>query len=57
MDASLVNIDVRTLLQIAQPKKRQNHERNIQKKFISDLPILLFSRYENGTTGIFLDPV
>jgi hypothetical protein len=30
--ASLVNIDVGTLLQIAQQKNRQNHEKNIQKK-------------------------
>jgi hypothetical protein len=41
--ASLVNIDVGTLLQIAQAKNRQNHEKNIQKKyFISDLPTLFF---------------
>jgi hypothetical protein len=26
----------------------------MQKKFISDLPTLIFSRYETGTTGIFL---
>jgi hypothetical protein len=25
-----------------------------KKKFISDLPTLIFSRYETGTTGIFL---
>ena len=30
-----------------------NREKNIQKKFISDLPTLIFSRYETGTTGIF----
>jgi hypothetical protein len=30
--ASLVNIDVGTLLQIAHKKTRQNHEKNIQKK-------------------------
>jgi hypothetical protein len=28
-------------------------EKNIQKKIISDLPTLIFSRYETGTTGIF----
>jgi hypothetical protein len=54
--ASLVNIDVGTLLQIAQQKKCQNHEKNIQKKIISDLPTLIFSRYETGTTGIFFTP-
>jgi hypothetical protein len=32
----------------------KNHEKNIQKKIISDLPTLIFSRYETGTTGIFL---
>jgi hypothetical protein len=25
----------------------------MKKKFISDLPTLIFSRYETGTTGIF----
>ena len=30
------------------------HEKNIQKKIISDLPTLIFSRYETGTTGFFL---
>ena len=29
---------------------------NIQKKIISDLPTLIFSRYETGTTGIFFKP-
>jgi hypothetical protein len=51
--ASLVNIDVGTLLKIAQQKTAKNHEKNIQKKFISDLPTLIFSWYETGTTGIF----
>jgi hypothetical protein len=37
-------IDVGTLLQIAQQKTA----------IISDLPTLIFSRYETGTTGIFL---
>jgi hypothetical protein len=32
----------------------KNHEKNIQKKIISDLPTLIFLRYETGTTGIFL---
>jgi hypothetical protein len=32
-------------------KNRQNHE-----NFISDLPTLIFSQYETGTTGIFLRP-
>jgi hypothetical protein len=27
-----------------------------QKKIISDLPTLIFSRYETGTTGIFFTP-
>jgi hypothetical protein len=26
------------------------------KKIISDLPTLIFSRYETGTTGIFFTP-
>jgi hypothetical protein len=30
------------------------HEKNFQKKIISDLPTLISSRYETGTTGIFL---
>jgi hypothetical protein len=34
-------------------KNRQSHEKNIQKIFISDLPTLIFSRYETETTGIF----
>jgi hypothetical protein len=51
---SLVNIDAGTLLQIAQQKNRQNHEKIFQKNFISDLPTLIFSWYETGTTGIFL---
>jgi hypothetical protein len=29
-------------------------KKNSKKKFISDLPTLVFSRYETGTTGIFL---
>jgi hypothetical protein len=28
----------------------------IQKKIICDLPTLIFSRYETGTTGIFFTP-
>jgi hypothetical protein len=31
-------------------------EKNIQKKIISDLPTLIFSQYETGTTGIFFTP-
>jgi hypothetical protein len=55
--ASLVNVDVGTLQQIS-PQKRQNHEKKIfKKKFISDLLTLIFSRYETGTTGIFLGPM
>jgi hypothetical protein len=27
-----------------------------KKKIISDLPTLIFSRYETGTTGIFFTP-
>ena len=46
--ASLVNIDVGTLLKIAQQKTAKT------MKIISDLPTLIFSRYETGTTGIFL---
>jgi hypothetical protein len=51
----IVNIDAGTLLQIAQ-QKSQNHEKILKKKFISDLPTLIFSRYETGTTGIFFRP-
>ena len=47
--ASLVNIDVGTLLQIAQQK-------TMKKLFISNLPTLIFSRYETRTTGIFFRP-
>jgi hypothetical protein len=28
----------------------------LKKKIISDLPTLIFSRYETGTTGIFFRP-
>jgi hypothetical protein len=31
-------------------------EKTMKKKFISDLPTLIFSRYETGTTGIFFTP-
>jgi hypothetical protein len=49
---SLVNIDVGTLLQ-----KTAKTMKNIFKiKFISDLPTLIFSLYETGTTGIFFRP-
>jgi hypothetical protein len=51
--ASLVNIDVGTLLQIAQQKTAKTMKKIFLKKFISDLPTLIFSRYETGTTGIF----
>jgi hypothetical protein len=51
--ASLVNIDVGTLLKIAQQKTAKTMKKIFKKKFISDLPTLIFSRYETGTTGIF----
>jgi hypothetical protein len=51
--ASLVNIDVGTLLQIAQQKTAKTMKKIFKKKFISDLPTLIFSQYETGTTGIF----
>jgi hypothetical protein len=35
-------------------ENRQNHEKIFKKKCISDLLTLIFSRYETGTTGIFL---
>jgi hypothetical protein len=38
-------------------KLLQKPWKNIQKKIISDLPTLIFLRYETGTTGIFLRPV
>jgi hypothetical protein len=53
--ASLVNIDVGTLLQIAQQKNGKTMKK-ILKKIISDLPTLIFSRYETGTT-FFLRPI
>jgi hypothetical protein len=34
----------------------KNMKKIFKKIFISDLPTLIFSRYETGTTGIFLDP-
>jgi hypothetical protein len=52
--ASLVNIDVGTLLQIAQQKNAKTMKKIFKKKFISDLPTLIFSWYETGTTGFFL---
>ena len=53
--ASLVNIDVGTLLQITQQKTAKTMKKKIfLKRFFSDLQILIFSRYETGTTGIFL---
>jgi hypothetical protein len=53
--ASLVNIDVGTPLQIAQQKIAKTMKKKYsKKKCISDLPTLIFSRYETGTTGIFL---
>jgi hypothetical protein len=54
--ASLVNIDVGTLLQIAQQKTPKPWKKYSKKKIISDLPTLIFSRYETGTTGIFFTP-
>jgi hypothetical protein len=55
--ASLVNIDVGTILQIAQQKNGKTMKKLVKKKIISDLPTLIFSRYETGTTGIFLGPI
>ena len=43
--ASLVNIDVGTLVKIAQQKTAKT------------IPTLIFSRYETGTTGISLGPM
>jgi hypothetical protein len=31
-------------------------EKILEKKFISNLPTLIFSQYETGTTGIFFTP-
>jgi hypothetical protein len=53
--ASLVNIDVGTLLQIAQQKNAKTMKKILKKK-ISDLPNLIFWQYETGTTGIFFMP-
>jgi hypothetical protein len=44
--ASLVNIDVRTLLQIVQQKTAKTMKKIFKKKIISDLPTLIFSRYQ-----------
>jgi hypothetical protein len=52
--ASLVNIDVGTLLKNAQQKNAKTMKKYFKNKFIFDLPTLIFSRYETGTTGIFL---
>jgi hypothetical protein len=49
---SLVNIDVGTLLQ----KNAKTMKKIFKIKFISDLPTLIFSLYETGTTGIFFRP-
>jgi hypothetical protein len=54
--ASLLNIDVGTNYCKSPSKKPPKPWKNIQKKFISDLPTLIFSRYETGTTGIFVGP-
>jgi hypothetical protein len=54
--AYLVNIDVGTLLQIAQQKAAKTMKKIFKKIFISDLLTLIFSRYETGTTGIFFRP-
>ena len=43
------NIDVGTLLKIAQQKTAKT----MKKIFISELPTLIFSRYETGTTVFF----
>jgi hypothetical protein len=54
--ASLINIDVGTLLKIAQQKTAKTMKKIFKKKCISYLPTLIFSRYETGTTGIFFRP-
>jgi hypothetical protein len=43
-----------TLLQIAQQKNAKTMKKMFKKKFIYDLPTLIFSQYETGSTGIFL---
>jgi hypothetical protein len=45
--------DVGTLLQIAQQKNAKTMKKIFKKKFISDLPTLIFPRYETGTRGVF----
>jgi hypothetical protein len=47
----LANIDVGTLLKIAQQKTTKTMKKYSKKFFISDLPTLIFSLYETGTTG------
>jgi hypothetical protein len=38
---------------LAQQKTAKTMKNIFEKNFISDLPTLIFSRYETGTTGIF----
>jgi hypothetical protein len=52
--ASLVNIDWCRDSTENRPAKK--HEKKFKKKIISDLPTLIFSRYETGTT-VFLGPM
>jgi hypothetical protein len=42
--------------EIVQQKTAKTMKKIFKKKFISDLPTLIFSRYETGTTGIFFTP-
>jgi hypothetical protein len=44
-------------LQIAQQKNAKTMKKIFKNKIISDLPTLIFSQYETGTTGIFFTPL
>ena len=45
-----------TRLKNTSKKPAKTMKKIFLKKFISDLPTLIFSRYETGTTGIFFMP-
>jgi hypothetical protein len=47
-------IDVATLLQIAQQKTAKTMKKIFLKKCISDLPTLIFSRYEPESQVFFM---
>jgi hypothetical protein len=52
--ASLVNIDVGTLLQIAQQKTAKTMKKKFKKKMYFQPIDPNFSQHETGTTGFFM---